>query len=86
LTVYGRIYRERAKTETAYRLGPILETRFTPDLVPAPAGELPAAKELRLQENAERTAAKQQELREALPNYLVAAIDYVTRNDPPAVV
>ncbi|RVE91040.1 DUF2813 domain-containing protein [Sinorhizobium meliloti] len=78
LAVYGRISRDKSKTETAYNLGIILERRFTPQLLVAPAVETPDEFKARKQENLERIAQKQQELRDALPSYLVRTIDYVT--------
>lgn len=78
LTIYGRISRGKSKTETAYNLGPILERRFTAELIAAPVGETDEQAEVRRQHNCELIEQKRQELRAALPSYLVNAIDYVT--------
>lgn len=78
LTIYGRIALDKSKTETAYNLGPILERRFSPELVAAPDGENAEQAEARLQQNLILVEQKRQELRAALPSYLVKAIDYVT--------
>ncbi|WP_246704027.1 AAA family ATPase [Rhizobium sp. P38BS-XIX] len=84
LTVYARISVDKSKTETAYRLGPILEQRFTPELVAATAGETEQEAEARQQQNLELIEQKHQELRAALPSYLVRALDYVTGVHQPA--
>lgn len=78
LTIFRRISEESSKTETAYNLGPILERRFTATLAAAPEGETPEQAEARNAANQALVESKQEELREALPAYLVAAIDYVT--------
>lgn len=84
LTIYGRISRDKSKTETAYNLGPILERRFTATLISAPEGETDEQAEVRCQQNLVRIEQKQQELRAALPPYLVEAIDFITSVDAPA--
>ncbi len=84
LTIYGRISRDKSKTETAYNLGPILERRFTADLVLAADGETAEQADIRRQHNQGLIDQKRQELRAALPSYIVAAIDYVTPVNAPA--
>lgn len=83
LMIYGRISRNKSKTETAYNLGRILERRFTADLVPAPEGETAEQADIRQMRNLELLEQKRLELRAALPPYLVAAIEYVTHVDAP---
>jgi len=78
LTIFRRISEEKSKTETAYNLAPILERRFTPTFEVAAEGETPEQAEAREAANQILIESKRQELREALPVYLVAAIDYVT--------
>lgn len=78
LTIFRRISEEKSKTQTAYNLGPILERRFTANLKAASKGETPEQVEARNATNQALIESKQQELRDALPAYLVAAIDYVT--------
>jgi putative ATP-dependent endonuclease of OLD family len=78
LTIYGRISRDKSKTETAYNLGPILERRFTAELVAAPVDETEEQAAIRRQHNHDLIEHNRQELRTALPSYLVNAIDYVT--------
>ncbi|TCR80782.1 AAA family ATPase [Rhizobium sp. BK376] len=78
LTIYGRISVDKSKTETAYKLGPILERRFTAQLAPAPAGETEQQAEERHHQNTQLVEQTRQDLRAALPSYLVRAIDYVT--------
>lgn len=78
LMIYGRISVDKSKTETAYRLGPILERRFTAQLAPAPANETEQQAEERHRQNTQLVEQTRQELRAALPSYLVRAIDYVT--------
>lgn len=84
LTIYGRISTDKSKTETAYNLGSILERRFTAELVAAPESETDEQAEARLQQNLALIEEKRQELRSALPSYLVNAIDYVTTVDAAA--
>jgi putative ATP-dependent endonuclease of OLD family len=78
LTVYARISIDKSKTETAYKLCPILDRRFTPLLVSAPADETEQQAEIRHQQNLQLVEQKRQELRAALPSYLVRSLDYVT--------
>ncbi|MDX0855181.1 AAA family ATPase [Sinorhizobium medicae] len=85
LTIYGRISTDKSKTETAYNLGPILERRFTAELVGAPDdGETEELAEARRHQNLALIEHKRRELRAALPSYLINAIDYVTTVDAAA--
>jgi putative ATP-dependent endonuclease of OLD family len=71
------------KTETAYRLGEILERDYGVQDLPV-EGESEAAAAARREETARQREMKRRELRSKLPPYIVRAIDHVTEPDATA--